>query len=267
MPNTTLTATHYKQLVWSGTGDYDWANLRAQETATAVTAVEGRAFVGTRSTADKYSSLWRMPRIFTTSLPVYASITAATFKLYIVDKYTEWPSGRGDVCVVAFTPVSYSEIAANDFNISRWGSTVLGYISHSSISTGQYNSITLNSSGIAAIPLASAFGLGVLLRGDLENNPYHPGSIAAYGVGTQQSTYISQLYIEYEYRDSAAFRYRKSGTIYKCCTMPSDPGSPRVMLYKGDARHYIPLVATNHADANDFRVRIGGETKAGVIVP
>jgi len=266
MPNTTLTATYYKSLFYLSGVDNTWASLRAQATASAAQATEGRAFIYARPTIDKYDSLWRMPRIFTTALPAYASITAATFKLYVDDKFSGWPAGRGDLCVVAFTPSSYSEIVTSDFNVTRWGSTVLGYTAHSSITSDQYNDITLNASGIAAIPLATAFGLGVMLRGDVENNPYHPGSLTVYGVECQQSTYISQLYIEYTYLDAAAFRYRKSGATCKVCTTATDPGGSRMMIRKSGATYYMPLVATDHVDASSFRVRIGGETKAGILV-
>lgn len=104
----------------------------------------------------------------TSALGSSATLSSATFSLYITTTQAE--HGTGGVALVASTPASNTSLTTDDYD--QLGSTRFATdLNTSTISTGAYNTWTLNSSGLAAINKIGVTKLGVRMADDLDNTP------------------------------------------------------------------------------------------------
>jgi len=218
-------------------------------------------------------NFWSMARggltFASPGLPAYAVITAATINGYssLYSKIIEqgwWSSPLTDIVITAFSPANPISFAVGDFAL--FGSTAFSTKLLNDITEGGNQAIAfgLNASGIAAIALNTYTSFMMRTGADVATSAPAWVNGGGYTVSLQKDT--ATLDITYTYKDDAGFRYRKAGATYKVCTTSTDPGSPRMAIRKGGATYYMPLVATDRVDASSFRVRIGGETKAGILV-
>jgi hypothetical protein len=169
------------------------------------------------------------------------------------------------------TPDDISSIAAGDYDISKFGS-LLTEASEYYLHSDSSKVLTANAAGRQYFKTSQARSVGVIYYFDYYNSTItHPGSTKKYYVNINGSLTVQKyvLSITYTYPDYAKFRYRHNGTTYKISTAyGSGAGTgDRLVMRKGKSYYYMPLVASTHADASKFRVRLGSETMSGLLVP
>lgn len=139
--NTTVDGTVYTFL------QPNWDSARTATSGNAVdaTGATGSVYVG--SFSGSYGCTRYFATLDTSSLGSGATISAATFSLYIT--YYNSPAGAAAINLVASTQASNNSLSTADFD--AYGSTTFAQRNYDATSTGQYRSWTLNSSGLAAI--------------------------------------------------------------------------------------------------------------------
>jgi hypothetical protein len=150
-----------------------WATVRAA-TGNVVnnsTDSSNGCYIATNATTDHWTNIFRS--IFTIDVSGFTGdpddITKITFSFYpstIQDNFAQ------DVCFVNSSPASNSNLVATDYG--NVGTTQYAAdLDVGALSTGQYNSFTLNATGIAAVKAAIAgdgiFKCGMRFSGDRTN--------------------------------------------------------------------------------------------------
>lgn len=117
------------------------------------------------------------------ALPDTDTISSATLSLWATakrdDNSAQWGASAKDLEVVSATVTSNTGATAADYNITQFGSTEFGVIAYASVTTGAYNDITLNASGIAAVSKTSITKFGTLTGATFDN--VDPGTGAVNG--------------------------------------------------------------------------------------
>lgn len=127
---------------------------------------------GPASTSNKFFTLKRGIFLFdTTLLPANAVISSATLNFWVTataNGFSGAASANSALVAVSSAPSSNTSLANGDY--SNLGSTDFGRsVSQGSLSTGAYNSITLNASGIANITNAGISKFGLRYGWDFDN--------------------------------------------------------------------------------------------------
>jgi hypothetical protein len=119
------------------------------------------------STSNTFNYMRRSYFLFdTSSITSSGTITGSIFSIYPNNVYFV-ALGNPTLDVVSSNPTSNTGLVSADFNISRFGTgTSFGSSSFSNFSTGDYRSVTLNESGIAAINKTSVTKFGTLSSWD-----------------------------------------------------------------------------------------------------
>lgn len=121
-------------------------------------------------TSNKWQTLNRAMFLFdTSSLTSSASISAATFQVYVSAKADHHSQ---TVQLVSANPASNTSLATSDYDTAKFGTSASLYatgITIASLSTSAYNTWTLNGTGLAALSKTGVSKLGVILSGDAAN--------------------------------------------------------------------------------------------------
>jgi len=273
MPNLTFDYTDEVNFVQLASTD-TWANRRTDTDADYVRRVPTYDFEigwGCSTTTNLWYYILRGGVTFDTStIPDYTTITLAR-----LDYRTSSSAGtnslpwgsEADVHITAFTPDNYTSIAVADFN--NFGDASFGSVAVATAdNANQTISIGLNASGIASISKTGYTGFMLRAGADVTGSQptWQSGGNLILNCVPDNATQKLQLYIEFTYPDAAGFRYRSGGATYSVCTTSTDPGGNRLLLRKGGATYYMPLVAVGHADQSIFAVRSGGTTYRGVLI-
>lgn len=148
-----------------------WATLRAAATGTgAFYTSTNTNFAYVDNQDDGFARY--IDRSFfafdTSGLTSAATVTAATFKVWVVATPND-AGVFGSLCLVGGTQASTSSLATTDFG--SCGTTELATrLAVSGLTTGAYNTFTLNSSGIAAINKTGYTKLCIRHSSDLDNS-------------------------------------------------------------------------------------------------
>lgn len=120
------------------------------------------------ATTNQFGSLCRGIFLFdTSSIPDEATITSATFSLYLTAVTDQLAQKLG---ITSSDPVSDTAIANGDYAIAKFGSTKFATdIDLTDLNTGQYNDFALNASGLAAISKTGITKFAARISGDIEN--------------------------------------------------------------------------------------------------
>ncbi|HKQ06121.1 MAG TPA: hypothetical protein VJ464_13380 [Blastocatellia bacterium] len=141
----------------SGSGNYSNSSPTSESPAQIVSS----------STSNQYATIERGIFLFDTSaITSVASVSAATFSLYVTSKIDNFSLS---VALVGSTPASNTSVANSDYGqlgLTRFASDV----AISSITTSAYNDWGLNGSGLAAISLTGVTKLGTRADKDLDNS-------------------------------------------------------------------------------------------------
>ena len=204
----------------------------------------------------------------TSALPDDATISAAQLNLYNVAKKNEqpWSADKIQLNVVGFSPTNPASYVVGD--MLKGGTSSVGSIEYASVSDTSAVIITLNATGIGMISKTGTTSFMLRLYNDMiDSDPGKTGDTCSggYGISLVTGTNPIQLSIDYYLPDAAKFRYRKGGTTYKVATRTDDPGGDRLIINAGGTTMFMALVSTSDSSKSDFRVRIGGETKAGIL--
>lgn len=178
-----------------------WAAARGNASGTLAQPTSANtfgAYVGKNGAAD-----WDCIRGFLgfdlSAIPAGAEILSAVLSVWVTDKYDLL--GSGAIGLVAGTQASTTTLATSDF--SQVGSTELATRKTiASISTGAYNTITLNASGLAHLQAAIGGHAKLALRTGRDIDNTTPASTAYEGVllyfseqtGTANDPYLTVTY-------------------------------------------------------------------------
>lgn len=133
--------------------------------ASDTTSNDQFAAIRASSVSNQYDLLQRGIFLFDTSaLPDTASVASAVNYFYVSGK-SDQLGGNGGFTVVSSTPASNTSVVAADY--STLGTTAYSSaVSIASITTGKFNSVSLNASGVSAISLTSITKLGTRIELD-----------------------------------------------------------------------------------------------------
>jgi len=106
----------------------------------------------------------------TSSIGSSATISSATNSLYGGSAYNEFATANPDYYTVDGTPNSESAFSTADYAQARYGATSFGSIANGGWSSGVYNDISLNASGIASINKTGNSFFGWLTSWDFNNS-------------------------------------------------------------------------------------------------
>lgn len=130
----------------------DWSTAHDATSGTGANSTNPDFEILVQCNASNQVTIRRAITLFdTSSLPLGASITGATYSVYVYDGGSNGDNdGEDYYAVVASTPASDTSFVVGDFD--EFGSTELSsQIDDGDISVGAYNDFTLNASGISAI--------------------------------------------------------------------------------------------------------------------
>ena len=171
----------------SGSTTVDGNMIRSSTSVSLATLVAGAGtgvdktnvyeslYLGATTTSNEYDYLRRSIQTFdTSSLTSGATISGVVISGYYVVVTTDL--GDCKVQVVGSTPASDNDLASSDF--SQLGTTSFGYLTLSTITTSQYNDVTLNASGVSNISKTgiSKFGLRFGFDGMSETPTWSSGA-------------------------------------------------------------------------------------------
>lgn len=185
------------------TSDSSWADAKAQTSGT----VTNTASTSTIQAKDSGSSpRWDISRAFfnfdTASIGNQADIESAVLRLYVTSKRDV---NSVSAIIIQTSQDSTTTLASGDFDnvtLSNGGS-----LSYASITTGQYNEITLNSTGLDFITKGGVTKLGLVVSLDFNNvAPTNPSNNDIVW-DTAEGTNVPQLQITYNANDGGAFIY------------------------------------------------------------
>lgn len=116
-------------------------------------------YLAASSTQDQFQQLGRAIMTFdTSSIDDLATITGAVFSGYSGGKSNAL--GTMDMILVGSTPAANNNLSSSDY--AQLGSTSFGSIAYADFAASQYNDITLNASGLAAISKTGITKLGLV---------------------------------------------------------------------------------------------------------
>jgi len=172
----------YVQHDIAGTAGGTWAALRdAAGNAASATAGDGTELVwlaaGTDS--DRWNYITRGVFLFDLSSLVGATITAATFEVYVTSKINNL-GGSHEVALVSSAPAANNALASTDY--PSLGTTKFATnLTIAGISTSAYNAWVLDATGLAALS-AGVVKLGLRLEKDRADTPPTWSSAAEAGI-------------------------------------------------------------------------------------
>jgi len=122
----------------------------------------------TSTTAStKFNNMARSIFLFDTSaIPADATITAATFGVYIASKLNDlaMTEAHAALALVGATPATNTALVAADFNLDYWTMTAYATdIPYTSVNTSAFNTMSLNAAGLTLLN-ASAKGAGGMAK-------------------------------------------------------------------------------------------------------
>ena len=148
---------------------YTFANIRIQAGQLAGPSDASNFGVNLTSTtaSSKFNNMARSIFLFDTSvIPAGATITAATFDVYIVSKLNDlaMTNAHAALSLVGVAPASNIDLVAADFNIANWTFTrYAADIAYNNVTTSAFNTMALNAAGLALLN-ASAKGPGGMAK-------------------------------------------------------------------------------------------------------
>lgn len=152
-------------------GGESWATIRAGAGTGAdpSAASQFSPNVEVLAAGGNFRTLTRGIILFdTSSLPANATITSATFSIWIISKGDSWTDGG--LCLVSSAPASNANIATTDFPTANFGTTEYATrVTLASITTGQYLDMALNASGLTFINTPGIQKFGLMISYDLDN--------------------------------------------------------------------------------------------------
>lgn len=162
-------------------GDDTFANIRgaAGGQSTVDTSTQPCMQINATGTTDQFGAMKRGVFLFDTStLGVGATISAATFSLYVTAKTDNLSQSVG---ITSSSPAANNTLANSDFAVANFGGTRFATDKTiASISTSAYADWALNASGIAAISLTGITKFGVRGSSDIDNSaPTWASSVSA----------------------------------------------------------------------------------------
>ena len=149
-----------------GSAFASWSSLRS---GTGTKAVDKTASNDLIAYGQRISNAPYLQRGFitfdTSGLPDGATIVSARLRLWVTNLYTTLASS---LCVVASTQASATDLATSDW--TAVGTTeLITRASISGLTTGQYNNLSLNASGLAAISKTGYTKFAFLISQDVDN--------------------------------------------------------------------------------------------------
>lgn len=146
---------------WTSTRDKATASLVQEVTDLQMGQAEWCAVCGSR-----YIITRNVLKFDTASIPDSDVISAATLSVYPSAKDA---TNSDSLEIVTATTAANTSLTAADYAKANWGTTSFGSLTLSALSTGAYNDITLNGSGIAAISKTAVSHFGERSGNDLNN--------------------------------------------------------------------------------------------------
>jgi len=137
------------------------------------------AYIDSAGSSPNYDSFWRTITLFdTSSLPGADEINSATYELHIGTKHDGFAEAGSQSMVVA-TPGSNTNIVNSDYNIANWDMTKQATdLTISGITTGAFNTWTLNSTGLGNISKTGISKFGCVSAFDAGNSePTHANNV------------------------------------------------------------------------------------------
>ncbi len=140
-----------------------WSQVRNGSGSTAIDNSGALlASIESATSSGQWATITRSALLFdTSSIGSGSTILSATLNLYVDAKYDDFSQ---NIDIVASTPATNVALLASDYG--NFGTTVLGTIAISSLTTGAYNAIALNPTGLAAISKTGITKLGMRVSGD-----------------------------------------------------------------------------------------------------
>jgi len=139
------------------------------------------AGIDATTTSNQYSNLWRsIYTLDTSALPDADTISAAVFSLYDSNSQQQNFTPTATYVTVASTPAANNTLANGDY--AQLGSTA--YSDYKTFTVSQYNDMTFNATGIAAISKTGITKLGVRTNWDADN------SAPTWGSGYRSYRYV-----------------------------------------------------------------------------
>ena len=183
-----------------------WSNAQpGTGTASAdnITGITVESTSGTFFNSPDYEctvAIYRAVILFdTASLPDTATISAATFSLYVTGKSNFDNDGNDTLNIVSSTPAANTAVVNGDYD--SLGTTLYASAADiTSVTTSAYNVFTLNSTGRDAITKTSATKFGIREGHDINNDTVTPGTgnqvtfSAAETSGTSQDPKLEVTY-------------------------------------------------------------------------
>lgn len=127
------------------------------------------AYLLASGTSNQFARMRRSVYGFATSTIGSDTISSATLSIYGSNRNTGL--GNPNIDIVSATPASASALAASDYNIASYGSTLFATgIAAGSWNTTGYNDYALNASGLAAINTSGNTFFGTRLSWDVSNS-------------------------------------------------------------------------------------------------
>jgi hypothetical protein len=137
--------------------DKTFANIRttAGQLANSDQANNTGVNLSSNATTNHYNNMARSIFLFNTSaIPTGATITAATFGVYIISKLNDlgMTNAHAALSLVGATPISNTNLVADDFTYTRWTFTRYATdIAYNNVTVNAYNTMALNAGGLAII--------------------------------------------------------------------------------------------------------------------
>ena len=152
-------------------GDDTFANIRgaAGGQSTVDTSTQPAMQLQSTGTTNQFGAMKRGVFLFnTSSLGVGATITVATFSVYVTGKTDQLSQSVG---ITSSSPASNSNLVNSDFAVANFGSTRFATdITIANITLNAFNDWTLNADGRNNISLTGISKFGVRGSGDIDNS-------------------------------------------------------------------------------------------------
>lgn len=179
-----------------------FANMRAGTGTTTLRAYDSSttayAKIGSDSTSNLFLDMQKAIILFdTSSLPDDASISSATVKLYVTYKQDYMSQSIG---ITSSNPASDTALSTADYDEGVYGSTRYATdLTVASITTGAYNTFTLNTDGKNAINVSGITKFAVRVSCDIDNSAPTWASLVSGGIGftTADGSNKPQLTVTY----------------------------------------------------------------------